>query len=121
MGYCAANAGVFDHEDKAYLTAFAMLNSDAHSKAVKKKMTKEDFVRNVPGVNRELLEGIYTRVTAREIVLSSLEGIVHAEGRERSLTDSIVEVGQSDFNVILNTLRKSGARNRDCAVSEQDN
>merc|ERR1712039_367035 len=62
--YCSKNPGVFPDEDAAYLTSFAivMLNADAHSKTVKQKMTKAEFVKNcklaTPSVSESLLEGI---------------------------------------------------------------
>merc|ERR1712241_420495 len=46
--YCGANPDSFPGTDAAYLTAFAtvLLNTDAHTATVKKKMTKSEFVRN---------------------------------------------------------------------------
>jgi hypothetical protein len=90
--YCGANPGAFPDEDAAYLTAFAivMLNADAHTPTVTKKMTKAEFVRNAslatPQVRTELLEGIYDRVTAEEITLgmashSNVETMLNATGR----------------------------------------
>merc|ERR1711879_608744 len=75
--YCSANPKVFPDTDAAYLTAFAivMLNADAHTPNVKKKMTKAEFVRNcslaTPSVQQETLDGIYDRVTSREIRLGA--------------------------------------------------
>jgi hypothetical protein len=52
-----------------------MLNVDAHSDKVKKKMTKLQFIHNCRGINEggnlptDFLEEIYDRITAEEIVI----------------------------------------------------
>merc|ERR1712008_205502 len=75
--YHIANPRTFPDHDAVYLTAFAivMLNADAHTANVKKKMTRAEFVRNctlaTPAVETYVLEGIYDRVTSREITLSA--------------------------------------------------
>jgi hypothetical protein len=52
-----------------------MLNSDAHNNTVRSKMTCSQFVANTlqaaPGVQQELLEGIYERVQKEEIRLGT--------------------------------------------------
>ncbi|KAI9224818.1 hypothetical protein BC828DRAFT_372407 [Blastocladiella britannica] len=46
--YCGDNPSIFTHADTAYVLAFSviMLNTDQHSKQVKKRMTKDDFIKN---------------------------------------------------------------------------
>ncbi|XP_048584338.1 IQ motif and SEC7 domain-containing protein 1 isoform X2 [Nematostella vectensis] len=61
-------------QDKVLILAFAivMLNTDLHSPNVKKRMTEEDFIRNLEGTNNggnfpsESLAGIYRRVFKKE-------------------------------------------------------
>jgi Ca2+-binding EF-hand superfamily protein len=97
--YCTANPASVLDEQSAYLIAFAtvMLNSDAHTPTVKKKMTKSEFVHNcrlaTPSVQADFLEGIYARVTLREITLgvakdskSVVESLLSATGRSELLT-----------------------------------
>jgi len=53
--YCETNNGngVFASADAAYVLAYSviMLTTDLHSVNVRKKMTKEDFVRMTRGIN----------------------------------------------------------------------
>jgi brefeldin A-inhibited guanine nucleotide-exchange protein len=50
-----------------------LLNTDAHNPQIKKRMTKDDFVKNNRGINenadlpRELLSSIYDEITTNEI------------------------------------------------------
>ena len=68
-------AGVFRSEDASSVLAYAvmMLNTDQHSKSVKTKMTKQQFVNNLRGcdgghdIQREYLENIFDRVGRTEI------------------------------------------------------
>jgi len=47
-----------------------MLHTDAFNKSVKKKMTKEEFVRNVriDGVPEEILEVLYDNITFTQFI-----------------------------------------------------
>ena len=47
-----------------------MLHTDAFNKSVKKKMTKEEFVRNVKieGVPEEILEVLYDNITFTQFI-----------------------------------------------------
>ena len=53
--YCGQNntEGVFANADTAYVLAYSliMLNTDAHSAQIKKKMTQEEFVKMNKGIN----------------------------------------------------------------------
>ena len=65
--------------DAAYVLAYAviMLNTDAHNVQVQKKMTKEEFIRNLRGVNggKDLpptyLSSLYDSITSHEIRMTS--------------------------------------------------
>jgi len=73
--YYVCNPGMFHGEDVACVLAYAtlMLNTDLHSASIKKKMTKEQFIKNLKGaddghdVNRAFLEELFDRVQACEI------------------------------------------------------
>ena len=68
---------MFRHHDAAYVLAFSiiMLNTDAHSPHVRRKMSKEDWLKNNRGLDdgkdlpKEMLESIYDRITHNEIKL----------------------------------------------------
>ncbi|KAF8306441.1 Sec7-domain-containing protein [Clavulina sp. PMI_390] len=64
-------------QDAVYVLAFAviMLNTDQHSPNIRKRMTFEDFQRNLRGVNGtvdfepEYLRGIFDSIKKREIIM----------------------------------------------------
>ena len=66
---------LFANADTAYILAFSviMLNTDAHNKNMKHKMTKSEFVKNNRGINdgkdlpEEFLEDVYDEIQANEI------------------------------------------------------
>lgn len=51
--YCSQNEGIFSKPDTAYVLAYSliMLNTDAHSSQIKKKMTQQEFVNMNRGIN----------------------------------------------------------------------
>ena len=51
--YCACNASVFASADTAYVLGYSliMLSTDAHNPQVKKKMSKQEFLKNNRGIN----------------------------------------------------------------------
>ena len=77
--YCATNPDVFANADAAYVLAFAiiMLNTDAHSKQIKRKMTLGEFLSNNRGINaggdlpESLLTSVYHDITHCEIEMSA--------------------------------------------------
>ena len=79
--YCECNPqqSYFASADTAYVLAFSviMLTTDLHSGNVKKKMTKEEFIRNNRGINdsedlpQELVSKIYEEIACSEIKLKS--------------------------------------------------
>ena len=72
----------FANADTAYVLAYSiiMLNTDAHSPKIAKKMTLAEFLRNNRGINdgadlpAELLEGIYERITAEGFKVKEDDG-----------------------------------------------
>jgi Ca2+-binding EF-hand superfamily protein len=103
--YCSANPKSFPDEDSAYLTAFAivMLNADAHSATVKKKMTKEEFIRNcslaTPEVKTDVLDGIYDRVTVDEIILSA------ANNSSGGVATLLSTLGSTELSTVLASMK----------------
>jgi brefeldin A-inhibited guanine nucleotide-exchange protein len=76
--YCECNPGIFANAETAFILAYStiMLHTDAHNTMVRKKMTKEEFVRNNRGINdggdlpHDVLGGLYDRITKTEFRLS---------------------------------------------------
>ncbi|KAI8994988.1 hypothetical protein BDB01DRAFT_872611 [Pilobolus umbonatus] len=66
--YVHGNPGVFAN-------AVIMLNTDLHSRHIKKRMTLEDFLKNNRGIDdgedipKEILEGIYEEISHNEIMM----------------------------------------------------
>lgn len=99
--YSESNPESCMDEDAVSIVSYAilMLNSDAHSDHVRSKMTCSEFVSNtlraVPGVQQDLLEGIYSRVQKEEIRLGSAVGILsfsskdNVEASKEVATDSV--------------------------------
>ena len=66
------NVGKFAHPDTAYVLAYSivMLSTDAHSRHVRKKMTKDEWLRNNSGIDdgadlpRAMLETMYQRIVS---------------------------------------------------------
>ena len=65
--------------DAAYVLAYSviMLNTDAHNQQVSRKMTKEEFVKNLRGINEgkdlppDYLSQLYDSITSHEIKMTS--------------------------------------------------
>merc|ERR1719482_1519055 len=81
--YCSLNAdtGIFANADAAYVLAYSliMLNTDAHSSQIKKKMTQEEFVKMNRGINDQkdlptpFLEQSYQAITTNEIKIKEFD------------------------------------------------
>lgn len=74
--YLTGNPKAFATADDPYVLAYSviMLNTDLHSSKLKRKMTKEDFIRNnrdLQDVPQDYLGGIYDEIASNEIVLYS--------------------------------------------------
>ena len=85
--YFENNPAIFKSSDAAYILAFAiiMLNTDAHNPKIKKRMTKEQFIKNLRGINdnenldEEFLGGIYERIVSKEITMKSVTDLMDEE------------------------------------------
>ncbi|KAF3937435.1 hypothetical protein ABW19_dt0208610 [Dactylella cylindrospora] len=77
--YTGGNPNAFANADTAYVLAYSviMLNVDQHSSKIKKRMTKEDFIKNNRGINDnadlpdEYLIGIFEEIQQNEIILET--------------------------------------------------
>ncbi|KAG8465547.1 hypothetical protein KFE25_002854 [Diacronema lutheri] len=105
--YHECNPGLFESEDKAYVTSYSlmMLNTDAHNDKVKSKMSKDAFVamnreQNLP---RDLLEALYENVTSCDLQIE-----------ERSQVD-VVKEGW----LLKQNRRKVGWKWRYCLLSSR--
>ncbi|KIL69583.1 hypothetical protein M378DRAFT_190012 [Amanita muscaria Koide BX008] len=75
--YFAAKPAEIKSEDAVYVLAYSviMLNTDLHNPQIRKRMTIEDYKRNLRGVNNgsdfspEFLQNIYDSIRKREIVM----------------------------------------------------
>ncbi|TFK42763.1 Sec7-like domain is implicated in guanine nucleotide exchange function [Crucibulum laeve] len=75
--YFASGPAEIKSEDAVYVLAYSviMLNTDLHNPQVRKRMTIEDYQRNLRGVNDgsdftpEFLQNIYDSIRKREIVM----------------------------------------------------
>ncbi|UZJ52020.1 hypothetical protein CBS101457_001340 [Exobasidium rhododendri] len=73
--YVAGNPNAFANADTAYVFAYSviMLNTDAHNKQVKHRMTLSDFVKNNSGIDdgkslaEEYLKSVYDEIQNNEI------------------------------------------------------
>lgn len=98
--YCSQNANAFPSVDLAFILSFSicMLNTDAHSPHVKNRMTLDEFFQNNRGIDdgkdieRGILEGIYSRISQREIVLSPDNTVMSSIPIERTLSDNEVSI-----------------------------
>ncbi|CAG8577855.1 2424_t:CDS:2, partial [Racocetra persica] len=96
--YCETNPDVFANADTAYILAYSaiILNTDQHSAKVKRRMDKNEFIRNNRGINNnndlpdEFLGEIFDDIANHEIVMEEEQfsevaktAISHANDRER--------------------------------------
>jgi brefeldin A-inhibited guanine nucleotide-exchange protein len=108
--YCGCT-GAFANADTAYVLAYSiiMLNTDAHSPKVIKKMTKEEFLRNNRGINdgadlpADFLEGIYDRITAQgfKVDASAEDFASHAENGQKIASSQ--ERYRAEAQLLMNT------------------
>ncbi|KAF3926043.1 hypothetical protein ABW20_dc0108730 [Dactylellina cionopaga] len=98
--YISGNPNAFANADTAYVLAYSviMLNVDQHSSKIKKRMTKEDFIKNNRGINdgsdlpEEYLIGIFEEIAANEIILESEKDAIR-EGREAAQKNAGLAAG----------------------------
>merc|ERR1719352_1271187 len=94
--YCSLNAdtGIFANPDAAYVLAYSliMLNTDAHSSQIKKKMTQQEFVNMNRGINDQgdlpqpFLEKLYQAITTNEIKIKEDLGTTGGSSTRQSIS-----------------------------------
>lgn len=73
--FCSQNKDAFRSPDTAYVLAFSiiLLNTDLHNPSIKRKMSKEEFIKNNKGIDNgedlpiEYLSYIYDNISKNEI------------------------------------------------------
>lgn len=73
--YLLHNPEVFANADCAYVLAYStiMLNTDLHNPQIKKRMTRQEFIKNNRGINdgknleESVLDAIYEEISVNEI------------------------------------------------------
>ena len=81
---CNPKQNIFASADTAYVLAYSiiMLTTDLHSSRIKKKMTKEEFIKNNRGINdsedlpEEYLAKIYDEIASSEIKMKASSTVV---------------------------------------------
>jgi brefeldin A-inhibited guanine nucleotide-exchange protein len=109
--YCELNPNIFKTADAAYVLAYSivMLNTDQHSKQVKRKMEKSDFILNNRGINgdedfpQEFLEKIFDEIRNNEIIMEDEQSqkLVEMSARWGGLSDGQrMEIYRKEVSVI---------------------
>jgi brefeldin A-resistance guanine nucleotide exchange factor 1 len=104
--YYGANPNSCADADSAYVLSYSiiMLNTDAHNKQVKKKMTLEQFIRNNRGTNggkdwpKETLVAIFDSIVTDEIRLTDDAAPKLSNSAWHDVMRAC-EVGQGEFDV----------------------
>jgi len=102
--YIGGNPGtVFANADTAYVLAYStiLLNTDAHNRQIKKRMTKSEFVQNNRGINdganlpEELLFEIYDEIVSNEIRMKDeVDANLVAPGAGPGFAGALANVGR---------------------------
>ena len=78
-----------------------MLNTDAHNPQVKRRMTKQDFIRNLRGINdnsdlpEDLLSSIYDNIQSNEIRMKDeVEAKLVLPGSGPGIANALANVGR---------------------------
>ncbi|EED83660.1 predicted protein [Postia placenta Mad-698-R] len=107
--YFATNPPEIKSQDAVYVLAFSiiMLNTDLHNPQVRKRMTIEDYMRNLRSVNAgddfspEFLRNIYDSIRKREIIMP--EEHTGQAGFEYAWKDLLARSRQTGDLMICNT------------------
>ncbi|KAF9075862.1 hypothetical protein BDP27DRAFT_1314622 [Rhodocollybia butyracea] len=119
--YVAGNTQtVFTNADTAYVLAYSvvLLNTDAHNPQVKKRMTKQDFVKNNRGINdgadlpEDLLSTIYDEITVNEIKMKDeVEAAITVSANGPGIANALANVGR-DLQKEAYVMQSSGMLNK---------
>ncbi|CAL8465936.1 g5472 [Coccomyxa elongata] len=101
--FYAQEPGIFASADAVYILAISviMLNTDKHNPAIKKKMTREEFVRNNRGINgtkdapadlpQDFLTELYTHFSERAIRFPQLPSSMSEKYSTQPATNHTVD------------------------------
>ncbi|EPS35263.1 hypothetical protein H072_11451 [Dactylellina haptotyla CBS 200.50] len=98
--YISGNPNAFANADTAYVLAYSviMLNVDQHSSKIKRRMNKEDFIKNNRGINdgadlpEEYLIGIFEEIAQNEIILEDEKDAIR-ESKESATKNAGLAAG----------------------------
>jgi brefeldin A-inhibited guanine nucleotide-exchange protein len=118
--YVEGNPGVFANADTAYVLGYSviLLNTDLHNPQIKRRMTKDDFIKNNRGINdngdlpNELLEEIYDEIQKNEIKMKD-------EPVPQQNQEATPATGLGQFDLLGNRQKKESAMNRALQKSSQ--
>lgn len=108
--------------DPAYVLAYSviLLNTDAYNPQVKRRMTKQDFVKNNRGINdggdlpEEMLSEIYDDIQSKEIRMKDEEEAIALQSintASAGLAGAIANVGR-DFAKEEYVMQTTGMANK---------
>lgn len=127
--YFLQEPGPLANADTAYILSYAiiMLNTDLHNHQVKKKMTKEDFLKMNRGINDnkdlpvEFLMEIYDSIASNEIKMSSdLSDINNIGGDEPRWENLLATMGQKYHNPFVAAPELGSVHGRDMFLVSWD-
>ncbi|KAJ3853147.1 hypothetical protein EV368DRAFT_39471 [Lentinula lateritia] len=118
--YVAGNTQTaFANADTAYVLAYSvvLLNTDAHNPQVKKRMTKQDFIKNNRGINdgadlpEDLLGPIFDEITINEIKMKDEVEAITVSATGPGIASALANVGR-DLQREAYVMQSSGMLNK---------
>ncbi|KAJ3933222.1 MAG: hypothetical protein NXY57DRAFT_892523 [Lentinula lateritia] len=118
--YVAGNTQTaFANADTAYVLAYSvvLLNTDAHNPQVKKRMTKQDFIKNNRGINdgadlpEDLLGPIFDEITSNEIKMKDEVEAITVSATGPGIASALANVGR-DLQREAYVMQSSGMLNK---------
>lgn len=105
--------------DTAYVLAYSvvLLNTDAHNPQVKKRMTKQDFIKNNRGINdgadlpEDLLGPIFDEITSNEIKMKDEVEAITVSATGPGIASALANVGR-DLQREAYVMQSSGMLNK---------
>ncbi|KAJ3975507.1 hypothetical protein EV361DRAFT_1024791 [Lentinula raphanica] len=118
--YVAGNTQTpFANADAAYVLAYSvvLLNTDAHNPQVKKRMSKQDFIKNNRGINdgadlpEDLLSSIFDEITNNEIKMKDEVEAMAVSATGPGIANALANVGR-DLQKEAYVMQSSGMLNK---------
>ncbi|KAG5438323.1 hypothetical protein PCANB_002811 [Pneumocystis canis] len=112
--YINCNPNAFANADTAYILAYSViiLNTDLHNPHIKKRMSLNDFMKNISKINdgeslsKEYLTEIYEEISSNEIVLKDEQGAALMTGLAHSSHGLAANISNTLFKNILKAQKK---------------